>query len=90
MAEETGPDIFVRQLRAIMSRRDSRPLLPAIAAPTLVLVGDEDRLTPPEQAREMAGLIPGATLVVVPECGHLSTLERPERVSEALRAWLAA
>jgi pimeloyl-ACP methyl ester carboxylesterase len=90
MAEETGPETFIRQLQAIMSRRDSRPLLPAIAAPTLVLVGDEDKLTPPEQSREMAALIRGATLVVVPACGHLSTLERPERVNEALRAWLAA
>ena len=71
-----------------MSRCDSRPMLPSIAVPTLVLVGDEDMLTPPEQAREMAGLIPEAGLVVVPRCGHLSTLERPEAVHEALKTWL--
>jgi pimeloyl-ACP methyl ester carboxylesterase len=88
MAEETGPATFVQQLRAIMSRRDSRPMLPSIAVPTLVLVGDEDRLTPPEQAREMAGLIPGARLVVVRRCAHLSTLERPEAVNAALERWL--
>jgi pimeloyl-ACP methyl ester carboxylesterase len=88
MAEETGPETFVQQLRAIMSRRDSRPMLPSIAVPTLVIVGDEDRLTPPERAREMAGLIPGARLVVVPRCGHLSTLERPEAVNAALERWL--
>jgi pimeloyl-ACP methyl ester carboxylesterase len=90
MAEETGPEVFVRQLRAIMSRRDSRPMLPEIRVPTLILVGEEDELTPPEQAREMAGLIPGATLVTVPACGHLSTLERPRKVAEALAAWLKA
>lgn len=90
MAEATGPETFVRQLRAIMSRRDSRPMLASMSVPTLVLVGDEDRLTPPEQAREMAGLIEGARLLEVPDCGHLSTLERPEAVTEALRSWLAA
>jgi pimeloyl-ACP methyl ester carboxylesterase len=57
--------------------------------PTLVLVGDDDRLTPPEQAREMAGLIAEAELVEVPGCGHLSTLERREAVNAALEAWLA-
>jgi pimeloyl-ACP methyl ester carboxylesterase len=90
MAEETGPEAFVRQLRSIMGRRDSRPMLPSIRVPTLVLVGDEDRLTPPEQSREMAALIPGARLVVVPGSGHLSTLERPDEVGAALRDWLAA
>ena len=90
MAQETGPEVFVRQSRAIMSRRDSRPLLPAIAVSTVVLVGEEDALTPPEQAREMAGVIPGAALVTVPRCGHLSTLERPDAVNAALAAWLDA
>jgi pimeloyl-ACP methyl ester carboxylesterase len=90
MAQETGPEVFVRQLRAIMSRRDQRPGLPAIGVPTLVLVGDADELTPPWQAREMAGLIPGAAIVAVPACGHLSTLERPREVEAALAAWLAA
>ncbi|HEX8664769.1 MAG TPA: alpha/beta fold hydrolase [Beijerinckiaceae bacterium] len=90
MAEETGPAVFVRQLRAIMARRDSCPDLPAIRVPTLALVGEEDELTPPEQAREMAALIPGATLVTVPACGHLSTLERPREVADALAAWLKA
>jgi pimeloyl-ACP methyl ester carboxylesterase len=89
MAEDTGPEAFVRQQRAIMGRCDSRDLLSSITAPTLVLVGAEDALTPPEQAREMAGLIAGASLVVVPDCGHLSTLERPDAVNDALRGWLA-
>jgi pimeloyl-ACP methyl ester carboxylesterase len=90
MGRETGPEVFVRQQRAIMGRRDSRPLLPALEVPALVLVGEGDLLTPPEQAREMAGLLRRATLVVVPDCGHLSTLEQPEAVNRALAAWLAA
>jgi pimeloyl-ACP methyl ester carboxylesterase len=84
MNEETGPEAYLRQQAAIISRPDSRPGLAAIACPTLVLVGDSDEPTPPELAEEMADGIPGAKLVVVPECGHLSTLERPEAVNKAL------
>ncbi len=88
MIEETGPEAFVRQLKAIMSRPDSRPLLPSISCPTLVLVGDGDLGTPPELNREIAAGIPGARLIVVPHCGHLSTIERPEAVNAALAEWL--
>jgi pimeloyl-ACP methyl ester carboxylesterase len=88
MNEETGPDAYQRQQQAIMSRPESRPGLAAIACPTLVLVGDDDQLTPPALAREMAVGIRGSRLVVVPECGHLSTLERPQVVTQALVEWM--
>ena len=84
MAEETGAEAFVRQQRAILSRPDSRPGLPQIGCPTLILVGDGDQLTPPELSEEMNALIPGSRLVTVPDCGHLSTLERPEAATKAL------
>lgn len=91
MAEQdSGPEVFVRQQRAIMSRPDSRPDLAAIRCPTLVLVGDGDEATPPDRAAEIANGIPGARLVTIPECGHLSTLERPEHVTQALVDWLEA
>jgi len=90
MARETGVEAFIKQERAIMKRPDSRPLLASIKCPTLVLVGDGDELTTPEVAREMAGGIAGSKLVVVPECGHLSTLEKPEAVNQAMAAWLQA
>jgi pimeloyl-ACP methyl ester carboxylesterase len=90
MIDETGPDAFVRQLQAIMSRPDSRPLLASIRCPTLVLVGDGDAATPPELNKEIADGIPGARYVLVPDCGHLSTIERPEAVNAALAQWLAA
>lgn len=89
MADDTGPVRFARQMRAIMGRAHSRPTLEAIACPTLVLVGAEDALTPPDLAREMHAAIAGSRLVVVPDCGHLSTIERPEAVTAALGAWLA-
>lgn len=84
MAEDTGADAFERQQRAIMGRADSRPLLPSIGCPVLVLVGDQDQVTPLPVAQEMADAIPDATLEVIPESGHLSTLEQPQRVTQAL------
>jgi len=84
MNEETGADAYLRQQQAIITRMDSRPGLGAIKCPTLVLVGDSDEATPPDLACEMAAAIPGAKLVVVPECGHLSTIERPQAVNKAL------
>ncbi|KAA2235354.1 alpha/beta fold hydrolase [Salinarimonas soli] len=90
MQRETGPQTFARQQRAIMGRVDSRPDLPGIEIPTLVLVGEDDVITPPEHAREIAEAIEWASLVVVPGCGHLSTLESPGIVNEAIGAWLAA
>ncbi|HUZ18951.1 MAG TPA: alpha/beta fold hydrolase [Acidimicrobiales bacterium] len=89
MADETGPAAFVRQQRAITGRVDSRADLAAIRCPTLVLVGDGDALTPPDLAAELAEGIDGAHLVVVPDCGHLSSVERPEQVTTALVEWLA-
>ena len=89
MAADTGAEAFVRQQRAIMSRPDSRPLLASIRCPTLIVVGDGDELTPPELAREICTGISGARLVVVPECGHLSTIEKPDAVNAALAEWLS-
>jgi pimeloyl-ACP methyl ester carboxylesterase len=88
MAEATGADAYLRQQQAILSRPDSRPGLAAIACPTLVLVGEGDEATPPELAREIAAGIPGSRLVAIPDSGHLSTLEQPRAVTEALIAWL--
>ena len=89
MAESVGPEAFVSQEEAIIERPDSREGLKNIACPTLVLCGREDTVTPLRLHEEMASLIPNARLRVVEGCGHLSTLERPEEVSAALRDWLA-
>jgi pimeloyl-ACP methyl ester carboxylesterase len=90
MAEDTGAEAFARQQTAIMTRIDSRPGLPAIACPTLVVVGADDALTPPDRAAEIADAIPGARRVVVSDCGHLSPLEQPQAVTDALVAFLDA
>ena len=90
MAARVGRDAFIREQTAIMGRPDSRPGLSRIQCPTLVLCGREDKATAVEAHREIAADIPNARLVIVPECGHLSPLERPEAVNAALRTWLAA
>lgn len=90
MAAETGAEAFARQQTAIRERVDSRPDLPRISCPTLVLCGEEDELTPLALAQEMAQAIPGARLVSVPHCGHLSTLEQPDAVNRALTQWLSS
>jgi pimeloyl-ACP methyl ester carboxylesterase len=88
MAARIGRDAFLRQQTAILGRPDSRPDLPRIACPAVVVCGRQDELTPLPVSEEMAALIPGAALVVVEDSGHLSTMERPEAVNAALAAWL--
>lgn len=88
MADEVGAAGFVRQQTAIMARPDSRPTLGSIRCPTLVLVGEGDELIPPPVSEEIAKGIAGATLVKVPECGHCSSLEQPERVTRTLMDFL--
>lgn len=71
-----------------MSRPDSMPTLGQIQCPTLVIVGDEDALTPPDLARTMAEAIAGAKLEVVAGSGHIATLEKPDAVNAAMSAFL--
>lgn len=89
MHDATGPETFIRQQKAVLARPDYQPGLGAITCPTLVLVGEGDVITPPFMSEDMADAIPGARLVRIPDCGHLSTLERPEAVNAALADWLA-
>jgi pimeloyl-ACP methyl ester carboxylesterase len=88
MAEATGAAAYIRQQRAIMERPDSRPFLMEIRCPTTIIVGDGDVITPPKVSEEMRAGIPGSTLIVIPDCGHLSSLEAPEAVSHAMAKWL--
>jgi pimeloyl-ACP methyl ester carboxylesterase len=88
MGREVGVAGYCNQQAANIARPDSRPTLAQIACPTLVLVGDSDQLTPADRAEEIANGIAGARLVRVPRCGHLSSLEQPEAVNEALLSLL--
>ncbi len=88
MALAVGPEAFARQQIAIMRRPDARPGLTRVTCPTLILCGRDDALTPPDRAEEMADLIPGARVVMVEQCGHLSAIEQPQAVSAVLGYWL--
>ncbi|GAB3252337.1 alpha/beta hydrolase [Chitinimonas naiadis] len=88
MAQGVGIDAFLRQQRAIMGRIDSRPFLRDIHCPTLVLCGRDDVITPVAWHEEIADGIDGAYLSLIEDCGHLSALGQPQRVTEVLRQWL--
>lgn len=65
------------------------PLPASIKCPTLVLCGRQDQLTPLDRHEEMAAGIKGARLEIIEDCGHMSTMEKPDEVNQALRRWLA-
>jgi pimeloyl-ACP methyl ester carboxylesterase len=88
MAERVGRDAFLRQQEAILGRPDSRPDLPRYRLPTVIVVGSDDLVTPPELSREIAGLIPGAGFHIVPQSGHLPAMEQPDKLNEILLHWL--
>ena len=89
MFADVAPAEFIRQQTAIIGRVDSRPTLATIRCPTLVLTGDQDLLLPHHLSEEMAQGIAGATLVTIPECGHMPQFERPAATTQALVAWLS-
>lgn len=82
------PRALIRFGRAIFERDDVLEQLRTIAVPTLVLVGERDRSLPVGRARALAAAIPGAQLEIIPDAGHLSTIEQPERVNELLLSFL--
>ncbi len=77
-------------LAGMRDRPDSRPLLPTLATPVLVIVGEEDAITPPASARAMAGALPRASLAIIPQAGHTPPVERPVAVAEAMVAFVRA
>ena len=89
MVKHNGQTGLKNQLCAQIQRPDSRPTLRHIQVPTTVIVGREDTACPVEFHREMASQIPSASLFIVDECGHLSSLERPDVVTSILRMWLS-
>jgi pimeloyl-ACP methyl ester carboxylesterase len=90
MARRAGPDVFLRQSEAVITRRDRWDVLTGLDVPTLLLWGREDAFASVETARAIADRVRDARLVVVDDCGHLPTLERPEACVPAVRTWLIA
>ena len=89
MCSETGVDIYKRQEELAAIRVDRRPDLPRIGCPTIVVCGRDDAATPLFMSEEIAAAIKGSQLIVIEQCGHLITLEKPEETTAILRRWLA-
>ena len=88
MSVRVGARAYVRQNRAVIARGDLREVLPGIRAPTSVIVGQDDQMTPVSFSREIHSLTPGSTLHIIPDCGHLPPIEKPEAVAALLLALL--
>jgi pimeloyl-ACP methyl ester carboxylesterase len=88
MAERVGQVVFERQQRALLARPDISEAIAAIHVPTLVAVGDRDKICTPDDARALNALIDGSRFHVLRSCGHLSPMERPGEVTALLRQWL--
>lgn len=84
MAEEIGRVTFARQQHAILGRRAQHDTLASIKVPVMIVCGINDRLTPPELSEEMADLAPHADLRLLPDVGHLSTLEAADACRDAI------
>ena len=88
MATDLGPAVFVRQSKALRDRPDQTETLRSYAGQTLILCGRQDILCPVERHRLMQNLIPGSTMQIVEDAGHLPTLEQPQITTAALSRWL--
>ena len=88
MIVAAGVAKFEAQIRALLARPDRTGLLKSLRLPTLVLCGRDDNWSPLSRHADMARFIPASQLVDVPDCGHMSTMERPQAVTEAMLAWL--
>jgi pimeloyl-ACP methyl ester carboxylesterase len=90
MCGEIGVEIYKRQEELAAIRADRRPDLPRITCPTIVVCGRDDAATPLFLSEEMAAAIKGSELIVVEQCGHLLTMEKPDEANAILRRWLSA
>ena len=82
------PDGVIAALGAMATRPDSTPLLPKINVPTLIVVGEQDTITPPADAERMAAAIRGAQLVKVPGAAHLANYEKADEVNRAVAGFV--
>src|SRR5258708_27891689 len=90
MCTETGVEIYKRQEELAAVRVDRRPDLPKIRCPTIVVCGRDDDATPLAFSEEIADAIKGTELILIEQCGHLITMEKPEETNAILRRWLSA
>jgi len=88
MALSLGPEVFIRQSKALRDRKDQQDSLKALDIPVLIICGSEDILCPLERHELMHNIIKESTLEVVPNAGHMPTLEQPIKTTEVIKSWL--
>jgi pimeloyl-ACP methyl ester carboxylesterase len=88
MMEKNSPRAVAGALRGMAARPDRTAELSSITIPVLVLVGDHDAITPPDESRAMAAALPNARLAIIPGGGHLAPFENPEAANEAILGFL--
>lgn len=88
MAMALGPDVYICQQTACMNRKDRRAELANIHCKTLIIAGEDDPINPLTWSQEMADAISEAKLHIIKDCGHISILEQPAIVADALCQWL--
>jgi pimeloyl-ACP methyl ester carboxylesterase len=88
MAQDLGPDVFVRQSIALKARTDQQGTLANITVPTLILCGREDKLCPMERHLLMHSLVANSKFALIEKAGHIPTLEAPEDTNKELYKWL--
>jgi pimeloyl-ACP methyl ester carboxylesterase len=89
MFERKSADIFANQIHALIHRFDATEVLASIHVPTLILCGQQDTWSPPEQHKAMHQLAPNSTLEIIADAGHMAPMERPQEVAAAMSRWLA-
>lgn len=89
MIASKTPEIFERQIHALIRRPDGGEVLERIQCPTTFICGRQDGWSPLERHYEMAERVPGSEVIPIEDAGHMSTMERPEAMNAAMRKWLA-
>jgi pimeloyl-ACP methyl ester carboxylesterase len=90
MVVRCPPEVLRRQQTALLNRPDGNTRLPLITMPCALIVGREDRWSPPAQHEAIQARVPHATLTLLDDCGHMAPSEQPAEVAAALKAWLEA
>ena len=88
MALTLGPEVFVRQSRALQSRDDQQSTLKDLDIPVLIMCGSDDKLCSLEKHELMHNIINDSKLEVVMDAGHMPTLEQPQKTTEVIKSWL--
>lgn len=88
MFETRSPQDFERQIQALLNRPDARTVLQHLQVPTALICGRQDAWSPPAQHEAMHHMVPGSTLTLIDDAGHMAPMEQPDAVAQALSHWL--